>query len=45
MIEDIFNKFGGNNEEAFNKMFEEQLSVLKTNYIDIYMLHAIDYNK
>ena len=45
MIEEIFNKFGGNNEEAFNKMFEEQLSVLKTNYIDVYMLHALDDNK
>ena len=45
MIEEIFDKFGGNNEEAFNKMFEEQLSVLKTNYIDVYMLHALDDSK
>lgn len=41
----ILNKYGydeNNPEEAYNKIFEQQLSCLKTDYLDIYMLHALD---
>ena len=45
IYEDIFNRFGynGNNiEEVFDKILNEQLEVLNTDYLDIYMIHAID---
>lgn len=44
IYENIFNQYGynGNNiEEVFEKIFDEQLKALNTDYLDIYMIHAI----
>lgn len=43
--EDLYKKFGydgSNIEDVFEKIFNEQLECLKTDYVDIYMIHAID---
>jgi predicted aldo/keto reductase-like oxidoreductase len=48
MHEELYNKFGydGDNiEEVFDKLFEKQLECLNTDYLDIYMIHALDDNK
>lgn len=43
--ENLYEQFGYNGsniEEIFEKIFNEQLECLKTDYVDIYMIHAID---
>ena len=45
MSPELYEKFGYNDsniEEVFEKIFNEQLECLNTDYLDMYMIHAID---